>query len=107
MRGRFVVFPLLLLHIRLRRQKSDASPRRYLRLVVPSAAAAATFPYTCGTHALWNKGCGGGTQGDSARPWQHRSCYRYGNHGGPTLDHAESWLKTVFLLLLVLLQFVI
>lgn len=105
MRDRFLVFPLLLLRICLRRQKGDAPPRRCRRLVATTGAAA--FPHTHGTHATGNKGCSGGTPGDSARPWQHHGRYRYGNDGGQTmLDHGESWLEIAFLFLLVLLQFV-
>jgi hypothetical protein len=101
------MLPLLLLHVRLRRQHGD-DPLRRCRRFVATADAGAAFPHAHGTHAMGNKGCGGGTPaGGTTCPWQRCSCCRYGNDGRQTmLDHGKSLLKIAFLLLSVLLQFV-
>jgi hypothetical protein len=47
---------------------------------------------------MGNKGCGGDKPGRTTRPWQRRSCCRYGNDSRQTMfDHDESRLEIVFL----------
>jgi hypothetical protein len=102
MRGFLLLLPLLLLHGCRRRQHGDDPSCRCRRL--EAATGAADFPHT---HAMRNKGGGGGTPGGTTRPWQCRSCCRYGNDDRQTmLDHGESRLEIFILLLLLMLQFV-
>jgi hypothetical protein len=93
--GGFSLFPLLILRVHCRRQRSDAPPRRCRRLVATTTGAGASaFPHTHGTHAMGNKGCGGDNPVRTARPWQRRSCCRYGNDSRQTMfDHGESRLE--------------
>jgi hypothetical protein len=67
MRYFLLVFLLLLLRSLGRRQRGDAPPRKCRCLVATTAAAA--FSHAHGTHAMGNKGCGGGTPSGTICPW--------------------------------------